>query len=133
MKKFLQTNRKTGDLSIALIVAVLVIFGTIMIFSASYYPSGTNNYNPYYFLKRQLVWLVASTAAMWFCAKVDYHFWARLWIIVPVICAILLVLVLLILLILVLLVLLLILILLLVLVLIVLVVHEVSPRFRDYY
>ena len=46
---------------------------------------------------------------------------------------ILLVLVLLILLILVLLVLLLILILLLVLVLIVLVVHEVSPRFRDYY
>lgn len=94
MKKLLQTNRKTGDLSIALIVAVLVIFGTIMIFSASYYPSGTNNYNPYYFLKRQLVWLVASTAAMWFCAKVDYHFWARLWIIVPVICAILLVLVL---------------------------------------
>ena len=94
MKKLLQTNRKTGDLSIALIVAVLVIFGTIMIFSASYYPSGTNNYNPYYFLKRQLVWLAVSTAAMWFCAKVDYHFWARLWIIVPVICAILLVLVL---------------------------------------
>ena len=80
MKKLLQTNRKTGDLSIALIVAVLVIFGTIMIFSASYYPSGTNYYNPYYFLKRQLVWLAVSTAAMWFCAKVDYHFWARLWI-----------------------------------------------------
>ena len=94
MKKLFQTNGKTGDLSIALIVAVLVIFGTIMIFSASYYPSGTNNYNPYYFLKRQLVWLAVSTVAMWFCAKVDYHFWARLWVIVPVICAILLVLVL---------------------------------------
>lgn len=94
MIKLFQNNKKTGDLSIALLVAVLVIFGTIMIFSASYYPSGTNNYNPYFFLKRQLIWLVAGTIAMWFCAKWDYHFWVRLWIIVPIICGILLVLVL---------------------------------------
>ena len=94
MKKLFQGSGKTGDLSIAVIVAVLVIFGTIMIFSASYYPSGTNNYNPYYFLKRQLIWLAVSTIAMWVCAKVDYHFWVRLWIIIPVICLILLVLVL---------------------------------------
>ncbi len=94
MKKLFQNSGKTGDLSIAVIVAVLVIFGTIMIFSASYYPSDTNNYNPYYFLKRQLIWLVISTFCMWFCAKVDYHFWVRFWIIAPVICLILLVLVL---------------------------------------
>lgn len=97
MKHFLRnihTNRNTGDLSIAIIVAVLVIFGTIMIFSASYYPSGTNNYNPYYYLKRQIIWLVAGTVAMWVCAKIDYHLWARLWIIAPAICTVLLILVL---------------------------------------
>lgn len=97
MKHFLRnihTNRKTGDLSIAIIVAALVIFGTIMIFSASYYPSGTNNYNPYYYLKRQIIWLVAGTVAMWVCAKIDYHLWARLWIIAPAICTVLLILVL---------------------------------------
>lgn len=89
-----KNNAETGDLSIALIVAVLVIFGTIMIFSASYYPSGTNNYNPYYFLKRQLIWVVAGTIAMWVCAKIPYHFWASMWLIAPAVCTVLLILVL---------------------------------------
>lgn len=97
MKKFLReifNDRKTGDLSIAILVAILVIFGTIMIFSASYYPSGTNNYNPYFYLKRQIIWAVAGTVAMWLCAHIDYHIWVRLWIIAPVICTLLLILVL---------------------------------------
>lgn len=89
-----KNNAKTGDLSIALIVAVLVIFGTIMIFSASYYPSGTNHYNPYFFLKRQLIWVAAGTVAMWVCAKIPYHFWASMWLIAPVACTVLLILVL---------------------------------------
>lgn len=87
-------NRRNGDLSIVALVALLVIFGTVMIFSASYYPSATNYYNPYYFLKRQLLWLAISSVAMWFCAQVDYHFWARLWIIAPFVCTVLLILVL---------------------------------------
>ena len=31
------TKQKTGDLSIVLLVTILVIFGIVMIFSASYY------------------------------------------------------------------------------------------------
>lgn len=89
-----KNNAKTGDLSIALIVAVLVIFGTIMIFSASYYPSGTNYYDPYHYLKRQIVWVIAGTVAMWICAELPYHFWARMWLIAPAVCTILLILVL---------------------------------------
>lgn len=89
-----KNNAKTGDLSIALIVAVLVIFGTIMIFSASYYPSGTNYYDPYHYLKRQIVWVIAGTVAMWICAEIPYHFWARMWLIAPAVCTILLILVL---------------------------------------
>lgn len=89
-----KNNAKTGDLSIALIVAVLVVFGTIMIFSASYYPSGTNNYDPYFFLKRQLVWVAAGTVVMWACAKIPYHFWASMWLIAPAVCTLLLIIVL---------------------------------------
>lgn len=97
MKQNLRTilkSRKTGDLSIAIIVAVLVVFGTVMIFSASYYPSSTNYYNPYYYLKRQIIWVIAGTIAMWVCAQLDYHIWARLWLIAPAVCTVLLILVL---------------------------------------
>ena len=85
---------RTGDLSIAIFVAILVIFGTVMIFSASYYPCSNNNYNPYYFLRRQLMWAVIGAFFMWGASKIDYHVWARLWVIVPIICMILLILVL---------------------------------------
>ncbi len=90
----LRGNSKTGDLTIALIVAVLVIFGIIMIFSASYYPSSTNNYNPYHYLKRQLIWAALGSIGMWICSKIDYHFWARLWLIAAVVCTLLLIVVL---------------------------------------
>lgn len=98
MKKFLRNihaSIKTGgDLSIAIIVALLVIFGTIMIFSASYYPSGTNDYNPYYYLKRQLIWVIIGSFVMWACTLIDYHFWARMWFIAPLVCIVLLIIVL---------------------------------------
>ena len=94
MKKIKISTTRSGDLIIVFLVSLLVVFGTVMIFSASYYPSDTNAYNPYYFLKRQLIWVIGGAIGMWICSKIDYHFWARLWIIVPVICTLLLVIVL---------------------------------------
>ena len=87
-------NSKTGDLMIVMLVVALVIFGIAMIFSASYYPSSTNYYNPYHYLKRQLIWAAVGAFVMWVCSKIDYHFWARLWIIATVACVILLIVVL---------------------------------------
>lgn len=81
MEKKVRTKHNTGDLSIVLLVAILTIFGTIMIFSASYYYAISNFGDPYHYLTRQLMWLAAGSVAMWVCSRVDYHFWARLWLI----------------------------------------------------
>ena len=84
------TKQKTGDLSIVLLVTILVLFGIVMIFSASYYYAIGEWGDAYHYLKRQIVWVIGGAIGMWITARIDYHFWLRLWIIVPVICLILL-------------------------------------------
>lgn len=93
MKKMNRIQSKTGDLSILLLVAILVIFGIVMIFSASYYSAISTWGDPYHYLKRQIIWVTAGSVGMWVTSKIDYHLWARLWVIVPFICLILLLLV----------------------------------------
>lgn len=93
MKKMNRIQSKTGDLSILLLVAILVIFGIVMIFSASYYSAISTWGDPYHYLKRQIIWVTAGSIGMWVASKIDYHLWARLWVIVPFICLILLLLV----------------------------------------
>lgn len=87
--KFLPEG-KTGDLWLILLTVVLVTFGTVMIFSASYYKSISEAGDPYAYLKRQLMWLAAGFVAMWILAKIDYHVWGRLYKVIPVICVVLL-------------------------------------------
>lgn len=95
MKKTIKPRQhNTGDLSIVLLVAILTIFGTLMIFSASYYYSISQFDDPYHYLTRQLIWLAVGTVVMWFFSWVDYHFWVHLWIPATLIGFILLVLVL---------------------------------------
>ena len=93
MKKMNRIQSKTGDLSILLLVAILVIFGIVMIFSASYYSSISTWGDPYHYLKRQIIWVTVGSVGMWVTSKIDYHLWARLWVIMPFICLILLLLV----------------------------------------
>ena len=93
MKKMNRIQSKTGDLSILLLVAILVTFGIVMIFSASYYSSISTWGDPYHYLKRQIIWVTVGSVGMWVTSKIDYHLWARLWVIVPFICLILLLLV----------------------------------------
>ena len=68
---------KSGDLSIVLIVMLLCIFGTIMIFSASYYYALAAEGNAYAYLKKQLMWLVLGIAAMFITSNIDYHLYDR--------------------------------------------------------
>lgn len=81
MEKKATRKQHTGDLSVALLVTILTIFGTVMIFSASYYYAISDYGNPYHYLTRQLVWLGIGFVAMWVCSKIDYHFWVRFWLI----------------------------------------------------
>jgi cell division protein FtsW len=83
-KKYAKIN--SGDLWIILITVVLVLFGTVMIFSASYYKSISEAGDPYVYLKKQSMWAAVGFGAMYVFSKIDYHIWGRLYKIIPVFC-----------------------------------------------
>lgn len=61
-----------------LVVAILVLFGLVMLFSTSG-PQGEKLFgNPYYFIQRQAVWLLLGLVAAFVAARVDYHRWMKL-------------------------------------------------------
>lgn len=82
--------RRSGDPWLILLTAVLSTFGTVMIFSASYYKSISEAGDPYVYLKRQLIWLAAGIVVMYMASRIDYHFWGKLYKIIPIICIVLL-------------------------------------------
>lgn len=86
----LPSGGRSGDLWLVLLTVILVIFGTVMIFSASYYKSISEAGDPYVYLKRQLIWVAAGFVAMWIMSRIDYHIWGHLYKVIPVICLILL-------------------------------------------
>lgn len=61
-------------------------FGTVMIFSASYYKSISEAGDPYAYLKRQLMWVAVGFVAMWVLSKIDYHIWGKLYKVIPILC-----------------------------------------------
>ncbi|MBQ9961066.1 MAG: putative lipid II flippase FtsW [Firmicutes bacterium] len=87
-KKFASlASENPGDLSIVLLTVILVVFGTVMIFSASYYKSISDVGDPYVYLKRQLLWAIVGFVAMWITSRIDYHIWGQnFYIIAPLVC-----------------------------------------------
>lgn len=70
----------TFDFTVVFVVLTLMLFGVVMIFSASYYTTMTSekfSYDMFYFLKRQSAWVVLGTIAMIFCMNIPYNFWRR--------------------------------------------------------
>ncbi len=69
------------DFSILLVISALCAFGLVMIFSASYYYaqhySGANN-DSFYYLKRQLIYLLLGYPLMLLISMIDYHIVERL-------------------------------------------------------
>jgi cell division protein FtsW len=69
------------DFSVLLVISALCAFGLVMIFSASYYYaqhySGANN-DSFYYLKRQLVYLLIGYPTMLLISMIDYHIVERL-------------------------------------------------------
>lgn len=88
LKKLSSDNN--GDLWIILLTLILVVFGTVMIFSASYYKSISEAGDPYVYLKKQIMWGTVGFCAMWFFSRVDYHWWGRLYKPIAVVCILLL-------------------------------------------
>ncbi|MCL1982777.1 MAG: putative lipid II flippase FtsW [Clostridiales bacterium] len=68
---------KTGDFFLIILTAGLVVFGIIMVFSSSYYTAINDKGDPYYYLKRDIVWAVLGFFLMTATTFLDYKVYAR--------------------------------------------------------
>ena len=85
---------KSGDFWLMLFTLMLVIFGLIMVFSASYYYSISQDGTAYSYLLRHGMWVIIVLGAMIFGAAFDYRRYKKLAIPVCILSVILLILVL---------------------------------------
>src|SRR4051794_31443776 len=59
-------------------VAVLVTLGIVMLFSTSSFAHDAHG-DPYFFVKRQLMWLAVGLVVCLVTSRLDYHFWRKTW------------------------------------------------------
>ena len=64
---------KSVDFTLMIVTMGLVVFGLIMVFSASYYYSISQDGNPYSYLFKHGMWVVLGFIAMMFGASYDYR------------------------------------------------------------
>lgn len=72
-------TEQTGsyDWTLILVVASLVTAGLVMVFSASYYQGMVGFENPYYFILKQVQWVVIGIVALVVAARIPYQIWER--------------------------------------------------------
>jgi len=68
---------KSWDFFLIILTLGLVIFGIVMVFSASYYSAINEMGDPYYFLKRNIAWAIAGLLLMGFTAVLDYRVYSK--------------------------------------------------------
>ncbi len=73
-----------SDRPLIFIVGAIIIFGLIMLSSASSVIAYNTYRDSYYFFKHQLFGLVLGLAAAWFFSRVDYQIWRKyaLWMLI---------------------------------------------------
>ena len=95
-KLFILSKKKKFDkitFFVTFLMFGLVIFGCIMVYSASYYSAGNRYGNEYFFLLKQLMGVVLGVFAFIFFAFFDYHNLKKFRYAVLAVCVVLLVLV----------------------------------------
>lgn len=68
----MQVRRQPPDLGILTTILTILVLGLFMVFSASYYEAAQDFGDPYYYLKRQVVWSIIGLAAMYVFSRMDY-------------------------------------------------------------
>ena len=71
-------NLKSTDFPFLLVTLILAAFGLVMVFSASYYSSISLTGNPFYYLIRDGMWVVAGLIMMAVGMSVDYRIFKKL-------------------------------------------------------
>ena len=74
-----RASKRVGmDHILLFIVISLALAGLVMIFSASAVVAGQKHHDSWYYLKRQLAWLVLGLTLLHVVSRVDYIWWKRL-------------------------------------------------------
>ncbi len=76
-QKLLQ-KQPAADLPFAILVVTLVLFGLVMLFSASYAVGNYRFDDPYTYIRPQAVFAAGGLFAMWVASRVDYHIYHKL-------------------------------------------------------
>lgn len=71
-------NLKPGDFWLLAVVVALVIFGVIMVFSASYYVTINEGKGPYQYLIKDLLFAIMGFGLMMVTFIMPYHYWKKL-------------------------------------------------------
>lgn len=88
----LQAKVESGrpDYWLLIVVATLVILGTIMVYSASFVTAARTVDNPSYYLWRHLLWVGIGLAGGFTVMQIDYHHWRKFSIVLMMIVLVLL-------------------------------------------
>lgn len=84
-------NLKPGDFWLLAVVVALVLFGVIMVFSASYYVTINEGGGPYQYLIKDLIFAILGFALMMGTFVMPYHYWKKLTVPAVIITVILLI------------------------------------------
>ncbi len=82
--RFWILGNKGLDTNLIVITMFLIVFGLIMVYSASYYKCSISkafNYDSMHFLKNQALMSGAGLVAMLAVSNVNYHFWKKAWVV----------------------------------------------------
>jgi cell division protein FtsW len=63
--------------ALILVTFLLVVYGLVMAYSASSAEAYFQYDSSFYFVKRQLLWVLLGVGAMWVLSRVDYAWWRR--------------------------------------------------------
>ena len=75
MKKINRQN--PADISLLIFILLLSIFGTVMIFSAGSAYAYARYDDAYYFIKKQIVWLLLGFVTMWLSSKIPIEIYRK--------------------------------------------------------
>ena len=87
--RLFQFSLRGLDTNLLVVLFFIMIFGFIMIYSASYYTASLNknyDYDSMYLLKNQIKYSVAGLVAMLAVSCINYHIWSRLAVIGYIAC-----------------------------------------------
>lgn len=72
-KKLIKLNKGSLDMPFLIILLIIVAFGLVMLFSASYANAYYYRNDSFHYIKRQLIFAVAGLVMMFIISKIDYH------------------------------------------------------------